>query len=101
MLMTPQKAIIKMAENCNESGPFNLGTGVETSIKELIETIRDCVGYEGNIVWDTSKPNGQPRRFYDMTEFKRAVGYVPSTPLSDGIRETVKWYEENYSVART
>jgi len=94
------EAIIKMAESCTESGPFNLGTGVETSIKELIETIRNCVGYEGDIVWDTSKPNGQPRRFYDMTEFKRAVGYVPSTPLSVGIKETVKWYEENYNVAR-
>jgi GDP-L-fucose synthase len=95
------EAIIKMAESCNESGPFNLGTGVETSIKELIETIRDYVGYEGNVVWDTSKPNGQPRRFYDMSEFKRVVGYVPSTSLSVGIDKTVKWYEENYSVART
>lgn len=94
------EAILKMVD-CNESGPFNLGTGVETSIKELIETIQSCVGYEGNIVWDTSKPNGQPRRFYDMSEFKRAVGYIPSTPLLDGISKTVKWYEENSNVART
>ena len=93
-------AIIRMTENCDESGPFNLGTGKETTIKELIETISECVGYSGRIVWDTSKPNGQPRRFYDMSEFKRTVGYVPSTPLKDGVQKTVDWYNQNKHIAR-
>jgi len=94
------EAIIKMAESCNESGPFNLGTGAETTIKELIETISNAVGYKGEIVWDTSKPNGQPRRYYDMSEFKRAVGYVPSTPLKVGIDKTVEWFINNRQNAR-
>ena len=95
------KAIIDMAEKVNETGPFNLGTGTETTIKVLIETIKEATGFEGEIIWDTTKPDGQPRRFYDMTRFRNALGYAPSTLLSVGIKETVKWYEENYSVTRT
>lgn len=87
------KAIVDMAELVNESGPFNLGTGVETSVKELIEIIAKNVEYKGEIAWDVSKPDGQPKRFYDMTRFKNALGYVPSTSLSQGISETVEWYE--------
>jgi GDP-L-fucose synthase len=76
----------------NESGPFNLGTGKETSVKELVETISKLVGFEGEIVWDASKPNGQPRRFYDMNKFKTAFGYVPDTILIEGLKKTIKWY---------
>ncbi len=89
------QAIMDMAEKVNESGPFNLGTGVETTIKELVETIKDLTGFEGKIVWDTSRPDGQPRRFYDMTKFKNALGYVPSTSLRDGLVDTIDWYGEN------
>jgi len=74
------RAIID-AIHINESGPFNLGTGKETSIKELVETISELVGFKGDIIWDASKPNGQPRRFYDMSKFEKAFGYVPSTSL--------------------
>ena len=84
-----------MAERVNESGPFNLGTGVETSIKELVETISEQVGFEGEIVWDTTRPDGQPRRFYDMSKFEEALGYVPSTTLSEGIKSTIDWYLKN------
>ena len=89
------QAIIDMAESVNESGPFNLGTGVETSIKELVETISNQVKFEGRIVWDTSRPDGQPRRFYDMSKFEKALGYIPSTTLSDGIQQTIDWYLKN------
>ena len=89
------QAIIDMAERVNESGPFNLGTGVETSIKELVETISEQVGFKGEIVWDTTRPDGQPRRFYDMSKFKEALGYVPSTTLSEGIKSTIDWYLKN------
>lgn len=88
------KAIID-AIHINESGPFNLGTGKETSVKELVETISELVGFEGDIIWDASKPNGQPRRFYDMSKFEKAFGYVPSTSLIDGLKTTIDWYEAN------
>ena len=93
------KAIID-AMACNETGPFNLGTGVETSIKQLNETIAKLVGYEGEIVWDTTRPDGQPKRFYDMSKFKETFGYVPNTTLEDGLRETIEWYTNNKETAR-
>lgn len=89
------KAIVDMAEKVNESGPFNLGTGKETSVKELVEVIAKHTGYVGNIVWDQTKPDGQPKRFYDMTNFKGSLGYVPSTSLEEGIMQTVAWYKNN------
>ena len=93
------RAIID-AIDCNETGPFNLGTGVETSIKELNNIIAKLVGYEGEIVWDTTRPDGQPKRFYDMSKFKEAFGYVPSTTLEDGLKETIEWYTNNKETAR-
>ena len=90
------RAIVTMAEKVNETGPFNLGTGVETSIKELVNTIAALTEYKGKIVWDTSKPDGQPRRFYDMSRFKKAVGYVPDTGIHEGIQKTIEWYKKNY-----
>jgi GDP-L-fucose synthase len=89
------QAIIDMAERVNETGPFNLGTGVETTIKELVETIGELTGFDGEIIWDTSKPDGQPRRFYDMQRFQEAVGYVPDTDIRTGIEKTIRWYNEN------
>jgi GDP-L-fucose synthase len=89
------QAILDMAEHVNESGPFNLGTGVETTIKELVETIADLTDFDGDIVWDTSRPDGQPRRFYDMSKFENALGYVPSTSLHDGLDKTIRWYSKN------
>jgi GDP-L-fucose synthase len=88
------KAIID-AINCKESGPFNLGTGKETSVKELVETISELVGFKGNIVWDSTRPDGQPKRFYNMDKFKDSFGYVPDTKLKDGLTKTIEWYESN------
>tara|TARA_R110000851_G_scaffold251350_2_gene403785 strand:+ start:10986 stop:11927 length:942 start_codon:yes stop_codon:yes gene_type:complete len=87
------QAIIDMAEKVNESGPFNLGTGVETTIKTLVETIKEATRFEGKIIWDTTKPDGQPHRFYDMTRFRKALGYVPGTSLNNGIKNTIEWYK--------
>lgn len=87
------QAIIDIAERYDESGPLNLGTGVETTVKELVETIKDLTGYAGEIVWDSSKPDGQPRRFYDMSKFKNAMRYVPNTSIKEGIQKTIEWYE--------
>jgi GDP-L-fucose synthase len=88
------KAIID-AISLNESGPFNLGTGKETSIKELVEVIAKELDFNCDIIWDSSKPDGQPRRFYDMTKFKNTFGYVPNTDLSEGIKKTIEWYGKN------
>jgi GDP-L-fucose synthase len=88
------KAIID-AISLNESGPFNLGTGKETSIKELVEVIAKELDFNCDIVWDSSKPDGQPRRFYDMTKFKNTFGYVPNTDLGEGIKKTIEWYGKN------
>lgn len=85
---------------CKETGPFNLGTGVETSIRELNETISDLINYKGKIIWDPSRPDGQPKRFYDMSKFKEAFGYVPSTSLKEGLQKTIDWYINNKDKAR-
>ena len=89
------QAILDMAEKVDESGPFNLGTGKETTVKELVKTIKELTDFKGEIAWDTSRPDGQPRRFYDMTRFKNALGYVPSTSLAEGLKKTIEWYKEN------
>lgn len=92
-------AIIDAIE-CDKVGPFNLGTGVETSIKELNETIANLIGYKGQIVWDTTRPDGQPKRFYDMSKFKQTFGYVPDTSLKDGLKKTIDWYLSNKDKVR-
>ena len=80
------------AERYDGAEPVNLGTGVETSIRELAETIADVTGFEGEIVWDTSMPNGQPRRQLDASRAEELFGFRASTALRDGIERTVTWY---------
>jgi GDP-L-fucose synthase len=74
--------------------PVNLGSGLEVSISELAGIVRDATGYDGRILWDPSRPNGQPRRALD-TSRARMFGFQSSTSLCDGIRETVEWYRSN------
>jgi len=87
------KAIVESCEVKDLRGPYNLGTGVETTIKELIEAVSTATGFNGKIVWDSSRPDGQNRRYYDMSEFRKDIGEVPSTPLLEGIQKTVNWYK--------
>ena len=75
--------------------PVNLGTGEEISIKELAELIGEVTGFEGQIVWDTTKPNGQPRRKLDTTRAKELFGFEAQTPFREGIARTVAWYREH------
>lgn len=89
------KAIIDIAEKANSSGPFNLGTGTETSIKELVEIIKKTTGFKGSLTWDSSRPDGQKRRYYDMNNFENTVGYIPDTSLESGVRSTIEWYQNN------
>ena len=89
------KSILKIAEYFNESGPLNLGTGVETTIGELVRLLVSLTGYNGNVVWDNTKPDGQPRRYYDMSLYRENIGSVPNTPIDTGLKETIQWYRLN------
>jgi GDP-L-fucose synthase len=80
------------AERYDGAEPVNLGTGVETSIRELAETIADLTGFEGEIVWDTSMPNGQPRRSLDASKAEELFGFRARTPLREGLERTIAWY---------
>jgi len=78
-----------------ECVPINLGTGIETSIADLTKLIATTVGYEGEVAWDTSKPDGQPKRYLDVTRAKELLGFEANISLEDGIKETVQWYRAN------
>lgn len=93
------KAIVDAVAS-KKSGPFNLGTGVETPIRELALIIKEIVGYKGYIMWDARKPDGQSRRFYDMSKFQKEFGYIPNVSLHDGLVKTIKWFEQNRTNAR-
>ncbi len=86
------EAILLAAERYNGPEPVNLGTGSEISIRELAETIAELTGFEGELVWDTSKPNGQPRRRLDTERAERLFGFSATTPLREGLERTVAWY---------
>ncbi len=83
------------AERYDGADPVNLGTGVETTIRELAELVADVTGFEGEIVWDTSMPNGQPRRSLDASRAAELFGFRAATPLRDGIERTVAWFRES------
>ena len=89
------RAIVLAAERYDGAEPVNLGAGWEISIKELAETIAKHVGYDGEIVWDTSKPNGQPRRKLDVSRAKEYFGFEAVVPFDEGIERTVAWWEAN------
>jgi len=72
--------------------PVNLGTGVETSIRETAELVAELTGFTGEIVWDTSMPNGQPRRSLDATRARERFGFEARTPLREGLERTVAWF---------
>src|SRR5207302_3376060 len=87
--------LVRAAELYDGEEPVNLGTGVETSIRELAETIADLTGFTGEIVWDTSMPNGQPRRSLDASRARELFGFQAHTGLRAGLERTVAWYRDN------
>jgi GDP-L-fucose synthase len=84
--------IVLGAQLLNSSEPVNLGTGREISIRNLIELICKLMGYDGELVWETDKPNGQPRRCLDTTRAKELFGFEAQTSFEDGLRQTINWY---------
>ncbi|MBU6337294.1 MAG: GDP-L-fucose synthase [Acidobacteria bacterium] len=88
------RALLLAAERLEVSDPVNVGTGQETRIRELAETIGRLSGYEGQTVWDDSKPDGQPSRCLDISRARELMGYEARVPLEDGLRETIAWFEQ-------
>ena len=72
--------------------PVNLGTGIEISIKDLAETVAAATGFDGEIIWDTTKPNGQPRRQLDVTRARERFGFEAEVSFADGMARTVEWF---------
>jgi len=94
--VTDAARAIALATECyNESLPVNLGSGFEISIKELAEKIARMTGFAGDLVWDTSKPNGQPRRALDTSRAKEKFGFVAQTDFDEGLQQTIDWYRDN------
>jgi GDP-L-fucose synthase len=89
------EGILLAAERYDSSEPVNLGSGMEISIRELAHLIGRLTGFQGEFVWDTSKPNGQPRRALDVSRAKERFGFQAQTPFDEGLRRTIAWYLEN------
>ncbi len=90
------EAILLASERLNESIPVNIGSSFEISIKDLTETIVQLVGFDGRIEWDTSKPNGQPRRKLDTSRAKELFGFESRISFEDGLRRSIDWYLNEY-----
>jgi len=89
------EGILLASEKYNEPDPVNLGSGYEISIKDLVEMIARLTGFTGKLVWDESKPNGQPRRGLDVSRAEKLFGFHAGTPFEDGLRRTIEWYQRN------
>jgi len=90
-----ERAIRLAAERYDGADPVNLGSGEEISIRELAETIARIVGFVGELVWDDSKPDGQPRRRLDVSRAEESFGFRAEVPLDDGLRRTGEWFLEH------
>jgi len=86
--------IVRAAELYDSPEPVNLGAGKEITIKNLVETIVRLCDYRGTLVWDASKPDGQPRRMLDTTRAAERFGFRAETPFEEGLKKTIAWYTE-------
>jgi len=89
------RAILLAAEHYNGDEPVNIGTGEEITIQDLAHLIADEVGYKGELVWDTGKPNGQPRRCLDTKRAKQLFGFDAAVRLGTGVQKTIAWFQSN------
>ena len=94
------EAILKAAEIYNGEEIINISSGTQTTIKELVETVADVVGFTGTINWDATKPDGQMLKGFDVTRMREWLGFECKTPLREGLQKTFKWFEENLSSVR-
>jgi GDP-L-fucose synthase len=94
------RALLLAAERLDTSEPVNVGTGRETRIRDLAETIARLVGYEGETVWDASRPDGQPKRFLDVARARELMGFEARVDLEDGLRRTIESFREQAAGVR-
>ena len=87
------EGILLAAEKYNKSDPVNIGAGFEISIKNLVDLTAKLTGFKGRIVWDTSKPDGQPRRCLDTAKAEKEFGFKAKTPFEEGLKKTIDWYK--------
>lgn len=90
------RAIVMATKRYNTTEPVNLGSGFEISIKELVMRIAVIMRFKGKIFWDTTKPNGQPKRLLDISRAKNEFGFRATVPLDIGLRRTISWYLKHY-----
>jgi len=95
------EGIVLAADRYEGSDPVNLGTGVEIEIRDLVQKIKKLVGYEGEIIWDGSKPDGQPRRRLDTERAWREFGFRAKTDLDAGLEKTIEWYRSIHCGSQT
>ena len=93
-------ACLHLLENYDGPDQVNVGTGEDSTIREIAEIVADEVGYDGRIEWDTTKPDGTPRKLLDVTKLRQS-GWEPTIGLRDGIASTVQWYREHVNTVRT
>lgn len=87
------EAIVLAAEQYNKSEPVNIGAGFEISIRELVGVLSGLIGFTGRVEWNTSKPDGQPRRMLDTRKAVQEFGFKSSTGFEEGLRKTIDWYK--------
>ena len=87
------EGIVLAMERYNKADPINIGSGTEISIKNLVSLIASLTGFEGRINWDSTQPNGQPRRKLDTSRAEREFGFKARVPLEEGLRKTIDWYK--------
>ena len=96
-VFTPADAAVFLLNNYSELEHINMGSGKEVTIKELAEMVKEVVGFEGELKWDHTKPDGTPRKLMDNSRLAK-LGWEAKISLRDGLEETYKWYLENYNV---
>jgi GDP-L-fucose synthase len=95
--MDAARGIVMATQFYNESEPVNLGTHQEVTIRNLVELICELMGFEGEILWETDKPNGQPRRCLDTERAKKAFGFTAEIEFKEGLKRTIDWYRQHAS----
>jgi GDP-L-fucose synthase len=93
------RGIVLATEHYNKPDPVNLGAGMEITIRDLVELIQELTGYSGGVHWDTTKPDGQPKRSLDVSRAHIEFGFEATMPFRQGLKRTIEWYEQHLSDA--
>ena len=94
------RALILAAEQYDDPEIMNISSGTRVTIKELVELVAELTGFRGKIVWDSSKPDGQMDKGFDVTRMQEVLGYRCETPLREGLKRTIEWFEANVATAK-